>query len=45
MALIDELARKVHRDEDGAVGWLLIGMILGAILIVVLIIKLLIPGD
>ena len=35
----------LRREESGAVGWLVVGVILGAIRVVVLIIKLLIPGD
>ena len=33
------------RQERGAVGALIIGIIIGAILVIVLIVKLLIPGD
>lgn len=45
MTLLQMVQSRVRIDERGAVGWLLIGMIVGALLIVGLIIKLLIPGD
>lgn len=45
MTLLQSAQSKVRVDERGAVGWLLIGIIVGALLIIGLIIKLLIPGD
>jgi hypothetical protein len=33
------------RRDDGAVGWLVLGVLLGAILVVIMIVQLLIPGD
>ncbi|MEX1046238.1 MAG: hypothetical protein WD050_02360 [Actinomycetota bacterium] len=33
------------REQRGAVGWLIVGVLLGTVLIVVLIIKFLIPGE
>ena len=45
MAVADALDRVVERDEDGAIGWLLIGIVLGVLLVIGLIVKLLIPGD
>ena len=45
MTVMEVLDRKIPRDEDGAVGWLLIGIVLGVLLVIGLIVKLLIPGD
>ena len=45
MPLLQMIENRLRLDERGAVGWLLIGMIVGALLIIGLIIKLLIPGD
>ena len=45
LAVVEALIRKVDRDENGAIGWLLIGIIVGVLLVVAGIIKLLIPGD
>lgn len=42
---LQELVRAMRSDEDGAIGWLTLGIVIGAILIVVLIIKFLIPGE
>ena len=33
------------RDERGAIGWLILGIIIGVILVIVAIVQLLIPGD
>jgi NhaP-type Na+/H+ or K+/H+ antiporter len=44
LAQIHHLVPRLRRQE-GAVGWLVIGVIIGAILVVGLIVKLLIPGD
>ena len=43
--MVYDLYRSMRTDEDGAIGWLTLGIIIGAILVVVLLIKLLIPGD
>lgn len=45
MTVVEALDRRVPRDEDGAIGWLLIGIVLGVLLVIGLIVKLLIPGD
>lgn len=45
MTMIGALDRRIPRDEDGAVGWLLIGIVVGVLLVIGLIVKLLIPGD
>lgn len=45
MTVMAALDRRVPRDEDGAIGWLLIGIVLGVLLVIGLIVKLLIPGD
>lgn len=36
---------RLREEQTGAVGWLIVGIIVGAIGIIVLIVKLLIPGD
>ena len=38
-------AETLASEERGAVGWLLVGIILGVLLIIFAIIKFLIPGD
>jgi hypothetical protein len=44
--LLDSFFRTIGpRDEDGAIGWLALGILIGAVLIIVLLVKLLIPGD
>ena len=35
----------LHRREDGAIGWLVVGILIGIALVVFGIIKFLIPGD
>lgn len=42
--LIIQAARRL-REQSGAVGWLIVGVLLGIVLIVFLIIKFLIPGE
>ena len=42
---LSESARSVWNREEGAVGWLIIGILVGAALIVFGIIKFLIPGE
>jgi len=43
---LDALLRTIGpRDENGAIGWLALGVLIGAVLIIVLLVKLLIPGD
>jgi len=37
-------ARRL-RTEDGAIGWLILGVVIGAILIIVLVVQLIIPGN
>ena len=48
-ALLDRLLTPVlgrlHRQERGAVGWLIIGVLIGMVLVVILIVQLIIPGD
>jgi hypothetical protein len=44
-ALMSLASRFDVRREDGAVGWLILGVVIGAIIVVVLIVQLLIPGD
>ena len=39
------LGRLTPHDEDGAVGWLALGILVGAILVVIAIVQLVIPGD
>ncbi len=38
-------ARAVWTHEDGAAGWLIVGIVIGAALVVFAIIKFLIPGE
>lgn len=45
IAAAEALDRRTGSDEQGAIGWLAIGIIIGALLVIGLIIKLLIPGD
>jgi hypothetical protein len=35
----------LRREERGAIGWLILGIIIGVILVIVAIVQLLIPGD
>ena len=44
-ALLSLLNRVDLQRDDGAVGWLVLGVLLGAIIVVVVIVQLLIPGD
>jgi hypothetical protein len=44
-ALLSLISRIDLRREEGAIGWLILGVIIGAILIIILIVQLLIPGD
>jgi hypothetical protein len=48
-ALLDRLLTPVigrlHQQERGAVGWLIIGILIGIILVIILIVQLIIPGD
>lgn len=44
-AVAELFDRRVTTNESGTVGWLAVGVILGALLAIGLIIKLLIPGD
>jgi hypothetical protein len=45
-AALMALASRIDlRRQDGAIGWLILGIIIGAILIIILIVQLLIPGD
>ena len=36
---------RLMPHENGAVGWLALGILLGAILVIIAIVQLLIPGD
>ncbi|MDQ4124059.1 MAG: hypothetical protein M3134_00470 [Actinomycetota bacterium] len=41
-----ELQSRVRpREEDGAIGWLALGIIIGVLLVIFGIVKFLIPGD
>jgi hypothetical protein len=35
----------LRREEDGAIGWLIVGIVIGAVVIIVLLVQLVIPGD
>ncbi len=44
--LVSAIAARIRlRPEDGAIGWLVLGVIIGAILIIILLVQLIIPGD
>jgi hypothetical protein len=43
--LVSMLLGRLMPREDGAVGWLALGILLGAILVIIAIVQLLIPGD
>ena len=43
--LINQAIASVHRREDGAIGWLVVGILIGVVLVIFGIIKFVIPGD
>jgi len=43
--LVPRLLGRLMPHENGAVGWLALGILLGAILVIIAIVQLLIPGD
>ena len=43
--LLNEAIASLHRREDGAIGWLVVGILIGVALVIFGIIKFLIPGE
>jgi hypothetical protein len=46
-ALVEMFGRITNRlpEEKGAIGWLILGVLIGIILVIVVIVQLIIPGD